>query len=592
MTLDQSIAFTVLGASLILFIWGRWRYDMVAVAALVAVTLAGLVPSSDILSGFGHPAVITVAAVLVISRALSNSGIVDVVSRALSPYTENLTMHIIVLSGVCAVASAFMNNVGAIAIMLPVALASCAERGRSPAIVLMPLAFGSILGGLMTLMGTPPNIIIATFRADLTGTPFGIFDYSPVGVPVAVLGVLFTALIGWRLVPRERSGTKNPDQLFEIEEYITEVRIVEDSPLVDGRYGDMEQLIGEDVVVAGRLRTDGRFTKPARRQIVRAGDVLILKADPADLKPIMDEFGLELFGKVPKKLEALEPDNIKIYEAVVSPDSPIEGRSPAYLRRRSGYTLHLLAIARSGEPIRKRLKDVAFRSGDVLLMQGDMDTAGETIAELRLLPLPERGLTLGQPRKIWLALGIFAAAILASAFGLLPIAVAFLAAIILFVVMDILPTRELYSHIDWPIIVLLGAMIPVGQALQNTGATDLIAQSIVAVTSGLPIWVVISMIMVVTMTLSDLINNAATALIMAPIAAAIATTIGASIDPFLMAVAIGASCAFLTPIGHQSNTLVMGPAGYHFGDYWRMGLPLEVLILIVSVPLILWAWPL
>lgn len=592
MTLDQSIAFTVLGASLILFIWGRWRYDMVAVAALVAVTLAGLVPSSDILSGFGHPAVITVAAVLVISRALSNSGIVDVVSRALSPYTENLTMHIIVLSGVCAVASAFMNNVGAIAIMLPVALASCAERGRSPAIVLMPLAFGSILGGLMTLMGTPPNIIIATFRADLTGTPFGIFDYSPVGVPVAVLGVLFTALIGWRLVPRERSGTKNPDQLFEIEEYITEVRIVEDSPLVDGRYGDMEQLIGEDVVVAGRLRTDGRFTKPARRQIVRAGDVLILKADPADLKPIMDEFGLELFGKVPKKLEELEPDNIKIYEAVVSPGSPIEGRSPAYLRRRSGYTLHLLAVARSGEPIRKRLKDVAFRSGDVLLMQGDMDTAGETIAELRLLPLPERGLTLGQPRKIWLALGIFAAAILASAFGLLPIAVAFLAAIILFVVMDILPTRELYSHIDWPIIVLLGAMIPVGQALQNTGATDLIAQSIVAVTSGLPIWVVISMIMVVTMTLSDLINNAATALIMAPIAAAIATTIGASIDPFLMAVAIGASCAFLTPIGHQSNTLVMGPAGYHFGDYWRMGLPLEVLILIVSVPLILWAWPL
>lgn len=592
MTFDQSIAFMVLGASLILFIWGRWRYDMVAVAALVAVTLAGLVPSSDILSGFGHPAVITVAAVLVISRALSNSGMIDVVSRALSPYTENLAMHIIVLSGVCAVASAFMNNVGAIAIMLPVALASCAERGRSPAIVLMPLAFGSILGGLMTLMGTPPNIIIASFRADLTGTPFGIFDYSPVGIPVAVLGVLFTALIGWRLVPRERSGKKNPDQLFEIEEYITEVRIVEDSPLVDGRYGDMEQVIGEDVVVAGRLRTDGRFAKPARRQIVRAGDVLILKADPVDLKPIMDEFGLELFGKVPKKLEELEPDNVKIYEAVVTPGSPMEGRSPAYLRRRSGFTLHLLAVARSGEPIRKRLKDVAFRAGDVLLMQGDMDNAGEMISELRLLPLPERGLTLGQPRKILLALGIFAAAILSSALGLLPIAVAFLAAIILFVVMDILPTRELYSHIDWPIIVLLGAMIPVGQALQNTGATDLIALNIVAATSGLPIWVVISLIMVVTMTLSDLINNAATALIMAPIAAAIANTIGASIDPFLMAVAIGASCAFLTPIGHQSNTLVMGPAGYHFGDYWRMGLPLEILILIVSVPLILWAWPL
>ena len=592
MTIDQSIAFSVLGASLILFVWGRWRYDMVAVAALVAVTLAGLVPPSDVLSGFGHPAVITVAAVLVISRALSNSGIVDLVSRKLSPYTENLALHIIVLSGVCAVASAFMNNIGAIAIMLPVALASCAERDRSPAIVLMPLAFGSILGGLMTLIGTPPNIIVAVYRAELTGTSFGMFDYSPVGVPVAVLGILFTALIGWRLVPHERSGTKNPDQLFEIEEYITEVRIVEDSPLIGQRYGEMEQLIGEDVVVAGRLLTDDRIVKPARRQIVRAGDVLILKADPVDLKPIMDEFGLELFGKVPKKLEELEPDNVKIYEAVVSPGSALEGRSPTYLRRRSGYTLHLLAVARSGEPIRKRLKNLTFQSGDVLLMQGDMDTAGDTISELRLLPLPERGLTLGQPRKIGLALGIFATAIAASAFGLLPIAVAFLAAIIFFVVLDILPTRELYSHIDWPIIVLLGAMIPVGQALQNTGATDLIAQNIVSVTSGFPIWVVISMIMIVTMTLSDLINNAATALIMAPISAAIANTIGASVDPFLMAVAVAASCAFLTPIGHQSNTLVMGPAGYHFGDYWRMGLPLEILILIVSVPLILWAWPL
>lgn len=592
MTTDQAIAFAVLVASLALFIWGRWRYDLIAVSALVAVTLAGLVPAGDVLNGFGHPAVITVAAVLVISQALNHSGIVDVISRKLSPFTENLAMHIIVMSGVCAIASAFMNNVGAIAIMLPVALASCAERDRPPALVLMPLAFGSILGGLMTLIGTPPNIIIAAFRADFTGTPFGMFDFSPVGGPVALMGVIFTAFIGWRLVPAERSGNKSPDQLFQIEEYITEVRVKQDSPLIGQRYGDLEREAGEDVVVAGRLRADGKMRKPARREIIRAGDALILKADPTNLKPIKDRLGLELYGKIPQKLEELEPDNIKLYEAVVSPESQIIQRSPAYLRRRSGYTLHLLAVARAGEPIRDRIKDVIFQVGDVLLMQGDQDAAGETLAELTLLPLPERGLKLGKPQKIWQALSIFAIAIALSAFGILPIAVAFLGAIIAYIVTGILPTRELYTHIDWPIIVLLGAMIPVGQALQNTGATDLIAGNIVGITSGLPIWVVLVLLMVVTMTLSDLINNAATALIMAPIGAAVATTLNLSIDPFLMTVAIGASCAFLTPIGHQSNTLVMGPAGYHFDDYWRMGLPLEVLIVMLSIPLILWAWPL
>lgn len=592
MTLDQSIAFAVLLLVLILFVWGRWRYDVVAVGALIVVTSARLVTPAQALAGFGNSAVITVAAVLVISRALSNSGVVDAISSRIRPLTEHQTIHIIALSGLCAFASAFMNNVGAIALMLPVALVSCAERDRSPAIVLMPLAFGSILGGLMTLIGTPPNIIIANFRAELTGQPFGIFDYSGVGVPIAFLGIVFMATIGWRLVPEERTGTKSPDQLFAIEEYITEVRVMNDSPLIDKRYGEMENAIGQDAVVTGVLRDQDKFVKPTRMQIVRAGDVMILKADPAGLKPIMDEFGLELHGEAPRKLQELEADNIKIYEAVVGVESPLTGLSPANLRLRSGFTLHLLAVARAGEPIRNRIKDVVFRAGDVLLMQGDQDSTPDTMTALNLLPLPERGLQLGKPRKVWLALGIFALALGLSVAGLLPIAVAFLGAIAAFVIAGLLPTRELYSHIDWPIIVLLGAMIPVGQALQNTGASDLMARSIVGITQGLPTWVVLTLVMVTTMCLSDLINNAATALVMAPIAAAIAQTLGTSIDPFLMCVAIGASCAFLTPIGHQSNTLVMGPAGYHFDDYWRMGLPLEVLIVSISIPLILWIWPL
>lgn len=592
MTLDQSIAFAVLLIVLVLFVWGRWRYDIVAVGALLAVTSTELVTPAEALAGFSNSAVMTVAAVLAISRALSNSGVIDVATSHLRTLTENQTLHVASLTGVCAVASAFMNNVGAIALMLPVALVSCAERDRSPAIVLMPLAFASILGGLMTLIGTPPNIIIANFRGEMTGQPFGMFDYSPVGVPVAFVGVVFLALVGWRLVPRKRMGRKSADQLFAIEEYITEVRVKSGSSLIGKHYGEMEDAIGQDVVVAGRLHEDGKVTKPARRQIVAAGDILILKADPTDLKPTMDEFGLELYGEVPKEMQKLEADNVKIYEAVVGVESPLVGLSPANLRLRSGFTLHVLAVARAGEPIRKQIKNVDFRAGDVLLMQGDEDSAPDTLTALNLLPLPERGLTLGKPRKVWLALGIFAAALALNLTGALPIAIAFLGAVGAFVVTNVLPTRELYSHIDWPIIVLLGAMIPVGQALENTGATGLMAGSIVGMTQSLPLWGVLAVVMVVTMFLSDLINNAATALVMAPIAAAIAQELGVSVDPFLMCVAIGASCAFLTPIGHQSNTLVMGPAGYHFGDYWRVGLPLEALIVAMSIPLISWIWPL
>lgn len=591
MTFEQITALGIGLASLALFVWGKWRYDLVALASLVAVTLLGFVTPVESLAGFGHPAVITVAAVLVISRALSNSGVITLIMRRLAPFTENQLVHIIVLSGFCAVASAFMNNVGAIAIMMPVALASCTERDRSPAVLLMPLAFGSILGGLMTMIGTPPNIIIATYRAELTGESFGMFDFSFVGVPIALLGILFMATIGWRLVPKERRGTKSPDQLFDLEAYITEVRVEEDSPLIGKRFGEVEETTGPDVVVAGRVRGNGSLRKPARREIVRDGDVLTLKADPSKLKPIMDELGLELTAAAPSKLERLEPDNVNLYETVVGTTSPLIGRTAAYLRHRSGYTLHLMAVAREGEPIRRRLERVEFRIGDVLLMQGDEDTASETISELRLLPLPERGLKLGAPRKVLPALAIFALAIGLSVLGFLPIAVAFVGAILAFVLTGILPTRELYTYIEWPIIVLLGAMIPVGQALENTGTTDAIAGGIVSITSGLPIWVVMALVMATTMTLSDLINNAATALVMAPIAVAIADTLGVSVDPFLMCVAVGASCAFLTPIGHQSNTLVMGPAGYRFGDYWRMGLPLEILILVVGVPLILVFWP-
>ncbi len=591
MTADQAIVFGVLALALVLFAWGRWRYDVVALVAMLVVVAAGIVPAGEALTGFGHPAVITVAAVLVISRALRNSGIVDLIARRLAPFTERPFLHIAALTGVVTVCSAFMNNVGALALMLPVAIATAAERGRSPAILLMPLAFGSILGGLMTMIGTPPNIIVAAYRAELSGAPFGMFDFSPVGAALALAGVAFVALIGWRLLPKERRAQTTGERLFEINEYLIELRIPEGCAWVDQRIGEIEALSG-DVVPVGLLRGRDKVVHPSRWRRLRAGDMLIVKADPAALKPVIDENRLELVAGNAAALEGIGADELRLTEAVVMTGSPLEGRNPHYLSRRAGDTVSLLALARQGEPIRDRLRRLRFTAGDVLLLQGEREGLADILADLGLLPLAERDLQLGQPRRVGPALAVFAAAIALGAFGIVSIPIAFLGAIVAYVVMDILPMRELYRDIDWPVIVLLGAMIPVGQALQATGGTTLIAGGIVGATAGLPAWTVLTLVLVVTMTLSDLVNNAATALVMAPIAAGIASQLGVGTDPFLMAVAVGASCAFLTPIGHQSNTLVMGPGGYHFGDYWRMGLPLEILIVAIGVPLILTVWPL
>jgi di/tricarboxylate transporter len=544
------------------------------------------------LNGFGHPAVITVAAVLAISRALRNSGIVDLLASKLIPWTENAVAHVAVLTGAVALASAFMNNVGALALMLPVALSTAAKHQRSPAMLLMPLAFGSILGGLTTLIGTPPNVIIAAYRAELTGAPFKLFDYTPVGGVVALLGVAFVALIGWRLIPSERRGHVSTEQTFAINDYITEVRIGEESPLLGQRLGDIEAFNSDDVVTVGLVRGKNRALHPSDQRILQTGDLLILKTDPATLKATIDKHKLTLVASSASALQNLKMEDLRLVEAIVTPGSVLEGRDTHFLRRRSQRTLSLIAMARQGVTIRTRLRQQIFQAGDILLLQGDAENISDTLGEFGLLPLAERDLQITQPRRIGIALGIFAAAILAGALNLIALPVAFIGAVIVYVLLDILPTRDLYRYIDWPIIVLLGAMISVGQALEATGATTLIATAVVGLTRALPDLAILALVLIVTMCLSDIINNAATTLVMAPIAVGIAAQLNANVDAFLMAVALGASCAFLTPIGHQSNTLVMGPGGYRFGDYWRMGLPLEILIVLASIPLIAVVWPL
>jgi di/tricarboxylate transporter len=590
-TVDQYTILAVLLVAMTLFVWGRWRYDVVAVAALLAVVIAGIVGPEEAFSGFGHPAVITVAAVLGMSRALRGSGLIDVVARPLGRLAERPLAYVLALTALVAVASAFMNNVGALALLMPVAMVTAHKSGVPPSRVLMPLAFGSILGGLSTMIGTPPNIIVATYRGELAGEPFRMFDFSPVGVIIAVVGVAFVVLVGWRLIPTQRRGRTAPEQLFQIAEYITEARVGEDSEFAGRTVGDLESLSDGEVVVVARIRERERRLAPSRRSKLRPGDVLILEGDPTALKPVIDSAGLELAGTNDGDEAGGSPEDMGLMEAVVAPGSVLEGGTRRRLRLHVDEGVNLLAVARRGQAIRHRLGYVRFRAGDVLLLQGEVEGMAEAVAELGCLPLAERRLTLGRPRQIALPLGVFAAALALAAFGVAPAPIAFTGAVVVLLVLEKLTLRDLYDAIDWPVIVLLAAMIPIGRGLESTGTTGLVAGGIIELAGDLPLYMILGLVLVVTMTLSDVINNAATAVVMAPIAAGVAASLGVNSDPFLMAVALGASCAFLTPIGHQSNTLVMGPGGYAFGDYWRMGLPLEGLIVLLGVPLILVVWP-
>lgn len=588
--MEKNIVFITLGIALVLFVWGKIRYDLVSLLALLFLVFWGIVPASEAFAGFGHPAVITVAAVLIISQALQNSGLVDIIARLLEKIGKNFTLQLFVISTFVAVASSFMNNIGALAVLMPVAIHLARKNGYPPSYILMPIAFASLLGGMTTLIGTPPNIIVATFRLDVSGQSFGIFDFTPVGFFAVMIGILFITLIGWRLLPT-RKPQSSAEDLFKIQNYITEVVIPPESKLKQTTIGEIQKISDADVVILGLVRDKARIHAPSSGMELKTNDILILEADTDALKSFIDKTDVKLVGGKKFHKDTKGSDDILIQEAIVQENSPLIGETTASLKMRSRYSINLLAIARRDKQIRQRIDHVRFKAGDVLLLQGRSININDAITSMHCLPLAQRGLTIGKPKRTIFALSVFAIAIILVIADLLPVQIAFSLAAIMMVMSKILHLNDLYTSIDWPVIVLLGAMIPVGVAFETSGGANLITHQIVELGSHLPIWALLGIIMIVTILISSLINNAATVVLMAPIGINIARELNVSVDPFLMAVAIGASCAFLTPIGHQSNTLVLGPGGYKFSDYWRMGLPLVIIIIATCIPLILIFWP-
>lgn len=590
MTLDQLLIFGILFLALFLFILNKWRYDIVACIILILVALTHTIPTGRIFAGFGHPAVITVAAVLVISRGLQNSGVVDVLANWVQKVGNNPYKQLIVLMCTVVIISGFMNDVGALALAMPIAIHIARKSGKSPSYLLMPLAFGSLLGGLLTMIGTPPNIIIGTFAPDGVNPVFSMFDFTPVGIGVSIAGLIYMLTIGWRLIPL-RKGQTSEEELFHIKDYTTEVIVPEESTVVGKPLSHLEELVGREVTIVSIIRGKRRLLAPSGFETVWANDRLIVEAAPDSLKDLLNSAELELAGEGADIEEMIKSEDVDIAEVIISPRSSIIGKNARSLHLRWRYGINLLAVARHGERLKERLGRIRFDVGDILLLQGPKESFHETLSLIGCLPLASRNLRLGHKRRIILSIGLFGVAILLTIGEILPVQLSFTMAAVSMVLFRLISLKELYDSIDWPVIILLGAMIPLGDALETTGGAKLIGDSIVALTDGLPIAITIALLMTITMALSNVMNNAAVAVLMAPIALSVANLLEIGPQAFLMSVAVGASSPFCTPIGHQSNALVMGPGGYAFKDYWKVGLLLSIVVIIVTIPLVMWIWP-
>jgi len=590
MEIQQIIIFSTLLATLALFIWGKWRYDFIALMALMTVVLSGIIPAKDAFLGFGHPAVITVAAVLILSQGLQNAGLVDFLTRHITRVGESLFLQLTALNIFIATISAFMNNVGALAIVMPVVIQMARKHKRSPSLMLIPVAFSSLLGGMTTEIGTPPNIIVASMRAKTGLGPFTMFDFTPVGLGVALGGIAFLSLIAWRLLP-ERKGQLSPEELFEIEAYITEVKAGKEANIHGKTLREVENSTEGNVLFLGIIRGKRKLTTLSPNDRVKENDILIIEADSDSLEQFLEQTACKLIEDKKITQEMMGEKNTKMSEAVIGTSSSLIGKTVGSLRLRWRYGVSFLAVARQGQRLKKRIANISLKAGDILLIRGPETNVQEAITTLGCFPLADRKLRIGEPKRLFLASSLFIIAICFAALGLLPIQISFVIAVIAMYVTGLIRIKEFYQAVDWPIIILLGAMIPVGKAMEVSGSAQLLAQTILSIAGKTEPLFILGILLIATMFLSDLVNNATAAILMVPIAIRLATDLALLADPFLMAVAIGASCPFLTPIGHQCNALVLGPGGYRFSDYWRIGLPLEIIITAISIPLIYLFWP-
>lgn len=591
LTPEQAAAIAIVVIMLGIFIWDRWRYDVVAMGALLAALAVGIVPQDKAFVGFSDQVIVVMASVLVVSKAVARSGVLDRAIRRLLRGVDSPSAQVGALSLSVGLLSAFVKNVGTLGIFMPIAIQIARRSKQSPSIYLMPLAFASLIGGTITQIGTSPNLLISTVREDLTGEPFGVFDYAWVGFPLTILCVTFLTF-GWRLLPKGRQGTATSDSRFSIEDYTTELVVGKDSPLINKTVGDLEKAGGGDAVVIAVMREGGHNYIPNPSWPLFAGDIVTVQAEPSTMKELIEQFQLDLAHA--RELRKLTSDHgeLATVEVIVTADSPVVGHTPRSMRLRQRYDVNLLAVSRAGSHRAVRLQSHTFAVGDVIVLQGWETGLQQTMADLGFLPLADRSLSLGRPSRGLVSLAVLAMAMVLITFKLVTVAVGFFAAAVIVMIAKQISLKDAYEAIEGPVIVLLACLIPIAHSLQTTGVTDIIGHYLAAVGSQVPGYMAVGMMLAVSMLLTPLLNNAAAVLMLGPVAAVVAKSLQYKPDAFLMAVALGCACDFLTPIGHQNNLLVMGPGGYRFNDYWKLGAPLSLMVLLCGTPLLIFFWPL
>jgi len=585
----QIQATIIVVAMLGLFAWDRWRFDVVALGALLAAQATGVVKGDKAFEGFSSPVVVIIASVLIVGRAISRSRILDEVAHGLLRRAPSTGARVAALTTCVAVLSAFIKNVGTLGIFMPIAIQTARRNGQSPSLYLMPLSFASLIGGTMTLVGTSPNLLISAVRQETTGQPFAMFDFIWVGLPLTSVAILFLS-VGWRLLPADRKGRPTEEEQFDVGRYMTELRIPDGAPLATGTVGHIEDTEEGDLIVTAVMRGDRRHSIPPRSWKLAAGDILVVQASPDVVKALVARERLELAGDEEIDIEVGE--EIVTLEAVVGANSKLAGWKVAALRLRQRYAVNLLAVTRPGGPARERLRDHIFAPGDVLVLQGHAQGMTTTLAELGCLPLADRNLELHRAEKGYVSLAILAVALVLMILHVVPVQVAFFGAAAAVIISNQITLKNAYGAIEGPVIVMLGCLLPIGEALKDIGVTQLVATQLTSVASHLAPMLALGFVLLVSMLVTPVMHHAPAVIIMGPIAAQLAKSLGYNPDPFMMAVALGAACDFLSPIGHQNNLLVKEPGGYTFADYSRLGLPLSLLVLLVGTPLIAWAWPL
>ncbi|HMN73697.1 MAG TPA: SLC13 family permease [Rhodoblastus sp.] len=589
MTLIQIEATAIVVVMLAVFMWDRWRYDMVALGALLAALVAGVVRPDKAFEGFASPVVVIIASVLVVSRAIARSRVLDDGVRALLRRAPSTGLRIGVLAACVAFLSAFIKNVGTLGMFLPIAIQTARRNGQSPSLYLMPLSFASLIGGTMTLVGTSPNLLISAVSKETGGAPFAMFDFTWVGLPLTILALLFLS-VGWRLLPGDRQGRLTDEEKFDVGRYMTELRVPEGAALVGKTVARVEDVGEGDLIVTEIVRGGRRHPIPSRNWPLSAGDTLVVKASPDVVKALVAREKLELAAE--REIEKLEEaGDLATVEAIVGANSPMVGLDAAQMRLRQRHRANVLAVTRAGGAARGRLRQHVFQAGDVVVLQGLETALPATLAELGCLPLADRNLELERAEKGYLSITIVAVAIALMLAHVARVEVAFFGAAVAIILTGQITLKNAYAAIEGPVIVMLACLLPVGEALKDVGVTQLVAMQLTSVASHLAPMLALGFVLLVSMLVTPVMHHAPAVIIMGPIAAQLARSLNYHPEPFLMAVALGAACDFLSPIGHQNNLLVKEPGGYTFADYSRLGLPLSLLVLFVGAPLIAWAWP-